>query len=298
MEFNKLQQAAVTIGNFDGVHLGHQEMIKKVVSYAKSHNKPSLVICFEPQPLEFFSETPPARLTTFTEKQKLIRSLGVDEVWCLNFDEAFAQIKAEDFIQDTLVDKLAISYLMVGEDFRFGFQRRGDFSTLEAAGLEHGFEVHPMYTITHSNEKVSSTQIRTELQQGRLDPAAVLLGRQYSMIGEVIQGDKRGRELGYPTSNIDPARKVLPMRGVFAVEVRGLDKVYQGMANLGTRPTVDGMRTLLEVNIFDFNQDIYGQEIEVVFLQKIRDEKRFDSLDELKTQIAQDEITVKNSLTV
>lgn len=296
MDFTDFQHAAVTIGNFDGVHLGHQEMVNKVVTQAKSHGVRSLLICFEPQPLEFFSETPPARLTTFAEKEKLLRALGIDEIWCIEFNEDFAKMKAEDFVKGILLDKLAVSYVLVGEDFRFGFQREGNLTLLQDMGKEHGFEAQAINTIKFENKKVSSTQIRANLKQGFFDEAAELLGRPYSMTGTVIEGDKRGRELGYPTANIDPQRKVLPMRGVFAVEVLGLDKTYKGMANLGTRPTVDGMRTLLEVHMFDFDQDVYGKEISVVFMQKTRDEQRFESVNALKQQLREDELIIKNIL--
>ncbi len=296
MELKKYQKAAITIGNFDGVHLGHQEMIKRVVAYARAHKVPSLVICFEPQPQEFFSTTPPARLTTYPEKQRFIRALGVDQIICLTFDEQFAQMKAEAFIQDILINQLKVSYVLVGEDFKFGYQRRGDINTLKAAAETYRFEFYAMPTMKHDHEKVSSTQIRTDLQLGLFKEAADLLGRPYSMSGIIIEGDKRGRQLGYPTANIDPNRKVLPLRGVFAVKVAGLDKPYTGMANLGTRPTVDGRRTLLEVNIFDFDQDIYGKEIEVIFVQKIRDEQRFDSIEVLKDQIRQDEVAARKIL--
>lgn len=280
-----------TLGNFDGVHLGHQHMIKRVVELAKQQGSPSIVIVFEPQPLEYFSEDPPARLTTFHEKSVMFRSLGVDQVYCLDFNVEMASLSAESFVQDILAKRFSIGHLVVGDDFRFGHQKQGDLALLQALGAVHGFTSEGVGSIMVGSERVSSTGIREALKSGNLALAAQWLGRSYSMRGIVQKGDQRGRLLGYPTANLEPARVKVPLTGVFAVTVPGLGR---GMANLGTRPTVDGFKTLLEVNIFDFNQSIYGQEIEVVFCHKIRDEQRFESLEALKAQIQADHTAVES----
>lgn len=285
--------AIATLGTFDGVHLGHRQMIQHVVAAAKAQQAPSLVMIFEPHPSEYFQETPPARITTLREKCAQLEKLGVDYVLCLHFNQKLSQLSAHDFVQQLLVDKLGVKAVMVGDDFRFGHQRQGDFALLKSLGDSLGFEAWQQATIAENGERVSSSRVREALKQGDFELAERLLGRPYSMLGRVYEGDKRGRLLGYPTANINPKRKVVPIRGVFAVEIQGLDKPYAGMANLGTRPTVSGTKTLLEVNIFDFKQDIYGRWLDIVFIEKIRDEKRFESLDALKAQIANDEQTVK-----
>lgn len=291
----KHQHAIITIGNFDGVHRGHQLMVQDIVTQAKALNVPSLVMLFEPQPMEFFSENPPARITTLTEKCDVLSKLGLDAVLCLPFDEDFAEKPAEAFVKDILVDKLKVKHVLIGDDFRFGHKRTGDFALLKTLGEQYGFTTVSLASIIENNARISSTQVREALKQGDFDRAQALLGRPYVMKGQVIKGDQRGRLLGFPTANIAPARKTLPMSGVFAVKVHGLAGGPKfGMANLGTRPTLDGKRTLLEINIYDFDQDIYGQTIEVEFCQKIRDEQRFDSVDALRTQITQDKVAVED----
>lgn len=279
-----------TIGNFDGVHLGHQAVIGQLAEKAQELGLPTQVILFEPQPQEFFHpDAAIPRLTRLREKLQALRRFSVDRVLCLRFDSRFAAMEPEEFIRRILIDGLGVRYLVVGDDFRFGHKRRGDFDMLAAAGAKHGFQVVNMHTVTIDAERVSSTRIRATLAAGDLATAEKLLGRPYRMCGRVAHGDKLGRTLGFPTANIHLHRKATPITGIFAVEVFGLRiEPVPGAANVGTRPTVGGTRTLLEVHLLDFHEDIYGEQVQVNFLRKFRDEKRFDSLDELRRWITRD----------
>ncbi len=279
-----------TIGNFDGVHLGHQAVLGQLADKAAQLDLPTVVITFEPQPQEYFShgETPP-RLTRLREKFKALRRYSVERVLCLPFNRKLAEMEAEAFIQRVLVDGLGVRYLVVGDDFRFGKGRRGDFAMLQQAGAKHGFEVVTMHTFEIGGSRVSSTRIREALQVGDLALAEQLLGRPYRMCGRVAHGNKLGRTIGFPTANIFLHRKKTPVDGVFAVEMFGIEgEPVPGVANVGTRPTIDGTRSLLEVHLFDFSADIYGEYVVVDFLQRIREERRFDSFDALKVQIMLD----------
>lgn len=279
-----------TIGNFDGVHLGHQAVLGQLAEKADELNLPATVITFEPQPQEYFApDKAPSRLTKFREKLQALRRFSVDRLLCLSFNRRLAAMGADEFIQRILVDGLGVRYLVVGDDFRFGHGRQGDFAALQAAGQWHGFEVVHMHTFEVDGERVSSTRIRQALNAGDMQAAIRLLGRDYRMSGRVAHGEKLGRQLGFPTANIYLHRKVSPLQGIFVVEVFGITgEPLQGVASLGTRPTVNGTRVLLEVFLFAFNQDIYGEHIQVSFLHKLRDELRFDSLDALKVKIQQD----------
>lgn len=280
-----------TIGNFDGVHLGHQAVFAALREKAKAFDAPATVILFEPQPMEFFRpQEAPARLTRLREKLIRIRQCGIDRVLLLEFHQQLAQLSAGDFIRQVLVDGLAIHHLYVGDDFRFGRGRQGDFSLLQQAGMEHGFQVESMNTLCHEDCRISSTRIRQALAEGDLDAAQACLGAPYRICGRVGHGDKRGRTIGFPTLNINLHRRVSPLRGVFAVTVAGLaEDELPGVANLGTRPTVEGgSRPLLEVHLFDFDRQVYGAQVGVTFVQRIRDEKRFDSFEQLKLQIETD----------
>ena len=279
-----------TIGNFDGVHLGHQAVLGQLAQKADELNLPLTVVTFEPQPQEFFRpEESPPRLTRFREKVQALRRYAVDRVLVLRFNQKFSRQSADDFIQNLLVNGLGVKYLVVGDDFRFGKNRAGDFAMLQAAGGEHGFEVVNMHTFALDEKRVSSTRVREALGAGDLNAAEKLLGRIYRMSGRVAHGDKKGRTIGFPTANIHLHRINTPLRGVFAVELFGVEgEPIPGVANLGTRPTVGGMKTLLEVHLFDFDGDIYGRHVHVDFLKKLRDERRFDSFDELKAQILRD----------
>lgn len=276
-----------TIGNFDGVHLGHQAVLAQLAMKGDVLRLPAIVITFEPQPFEYFvPEKAPARLTRFREKVEALRAFSIQQLCVLRFNQALARMSAEEFIQKLLVDGLNVRYLVVGDDFRFGRHRQGDFAMLQQAGKQHGFQVVNMHTFAIEHDRVSSTRIRDALREGDLEMAEKLLGRPYRMSGRVAHGDKRGRQMGFPTANIHLHRCKIPLTGVFAVQLFGLDEEpVNGVANIGIRPTVGGDKALLEVHLFDFTRTIYGEHVQVHFLHKIRDEQRFDGLDALIAQI-------------
>jgi len=279
-----------TIGNFDGVHLGHQAVLGQLAEKAAELSLPTVLITFEPQPMEYFiPDKVPARLTRFREKMLALQRYSVDRVCCLSFNNKLANLSAKDFIEQILVQKLNVKYLVVGDDFRFGLNRTGTFDMLVTAGEKFGFQVVSMHTFEIDAKRVSSTRIRTALEKGDMARAEKLLGRSYRMSGRVAHGEKLGRELGFPTANIHLHRHASPVQGIFVVEVFGLDKEpLQGVASVGTRPTINETKALLEVFLFDFDQDIYGRHIQVSFLKKLRDEEKFDSLEALKDQIQDD----------
>ena len=276
-----------TIGNFDGVHLGHQTVLGQLADKAAELGVPSVVISFEPYPMEFFApDKAPARLTRLREKVRALSRYSVDRMLCLHFDKKFAEQPAREFIDKVLIEALDVRYLVVGDDFRFGYQRAGDFALLEEVGKQQGFEVVHLHTFNIDDERVSSTRVRKALEIGDMAAAEKLLGRPYRMCGRVAHGDKRGRTIGFPTANIHLHRQNTPVKGVFAVELFGIKgEPVTGVANVGTRPTVDGTRSLLEVHLFDFAEEIYGEYVHVEFVHKLRDEVKFDSFEELKKQI-------------
>ena len=282
--------SVATIGNFDGVHVGHQHVLKQLADKAKSLGGVSTVITFEPQPLEYFSaKSAPARLMRLREKIQNLQCFAVERVLCLRFNKALAEMAYQEFIEQVLVKGLGVRYLVVGDDFRFGKNREGCFEHLVAAGKQHGFDVVNMPTLSIEQQRVSSTRIRSALEAGRFDDAQKMLGQTYKMAGRVAHGEKLGRELGYPTANIHIHRKVTPLHGIYVVRVTGLkEQPVEGVASIGTRPTVQGTKVILEVFLFDFNEQIYGKHLEVVFLKKLREELSFDSLELLKDQIAID----------
>ena len=279
-----------TIGNFDGVHLGHQAVIGQLAEKSDELCLPTVVITFEPQPMEYFMPgQTPARLTRLREKVQALRRFRVDRILCMPFNSRLAAMPAEEYIRRVLVEGLAVKYLVVGDDFRFGKDRVGDFDMLRKAGEAFGFQVVNMHTFMIDNQRVSSTRVREALNKGELAEAERLLGRSYRMSGRVAHGEKLGRQLGYPTANIHVHRKATPLQGIFVVEVFGIEgEPLPGVASLGTRPTVDGKKTILEVYLFDFDRDIYGKHLQVSFLHKLRDEERFSTLDALTIQIAKD----------
>ncbi len=286
----KHRGAIVTIGNFDGVHKGHRSILKEVSARAKKLNVSTMLICFEPQPKEFFDlYAAPARLTRFREKVDLLADQGIDYVYCVKFDEKARTMTAVEFVR-ILVEEIGISALFVGDDFRFGFDRSGDFKYLQDVGKSHHFDVINMYTISHDNERVSSTRIRECLAKGDFELAESLLGYAYSISGKVIYGRQIGRTLGVPTANIQLNRYVAPITGVFAVEMLFDGHAFPGVANVGVRPTIDDhtLKPILEVHLFDFADDIYGKTAKVVFRQKIRDEKKFAGIGALKAAIKSD----------
>jgi riboflavin kinase/FMN adenylyltransferase len=281
-----------TIGNFDGVHLGHQAILAQLAEQAARLRLPRLVITFEPQPQEFFAgpAAPPARLTRLREKLMALDGLGIERVLCLEFDHRLAAMPAAAFVDDLLVRRLGIRYLVIGDDFRFGHRRTGDFAMLLEAGRRHGFEVADNHSYILDGERVSSTRIRQALGRGDLELAARLLGRPYDMCGRVAHGDRRGRTIGFPTANIHLHRRVTPVFGVYAVWLSGAGLLpWPGIANVGRRPTVQGDRERLEVHLLDFQGDLYGQQVKIDFLHYLRPEQRFASLDALREQIQQDE---------
>ncbi|MCF6251482.1 MAG: bifunctional riboflavin kinase/FAD synthetase [Methylococcaceae bacterium] len=286
----------LSIGNFDGVHLGHRKVIEKLAAQGKKMDLPVVVMMFEPQPLEFFlGENAPSRLMRLREKVIQFKSLPVDKLLIVRFNQTFANYEAEDFITDFLLNKLKIKHLVVGDDFHFGKARRGNFAMLKENGLLFGFEVEDTRSLYMENQRVSSTLIRDALGSGDLAKAKRMLGRDYSVCGRVAHGNKRGRTIGFPTANILMFRKNTPVTGVYAVTMTGIDnKIIPGIANVGTRPTVDGgKKVILETHLFNFEKQIYGQYVEVHFKQKIRDEICFKSFDELKAQIKKDIVIAK-----
>jgi len=283
-------RCVLTIGNFDGVHLGHQSVIRQLRYHADQSKLPAVVMTFEPLPLEFFvPQTAPARLTDFREKMERLAKLSVDKVLCLRFNESLASLPAPTFVKSLLIDGLGVSKLIIGEDFRFGRDRQGDMNLLVKLGNEYGFDVITAGTYDYNGVRVSSSLVRGHLALGEFQKAAALLGRPYQISGRVIHGDKRGRTLGFPTANIALKRNNTPLAGIYAVRVHGLDgRTYAGVANVGTRPVFRGEKVLLETFIFDFDREIYGRRIRVEFLKHLRDERDFVSVEALCRQMEQD----------
>ncbi len=292
---NKAQTPSVaSIGNYDGVHLGHQHVISTLLEHSKRLAVPSTVITFEPLAKEFFAPNSVPRLTTVEERAQLLLKQGVDQVLCIDFNASFANYAPSDFIQDVLIDGLNIQHLCVGDDFRFGKGRAGDFALLSSVGAENGFDVTAHDTFELENLRVSSGRIRDALSVGDFALAEKLLGRPYCISGEVSKGQQLGRTINYPTANLVLPEMLMPVSGVFAVSLKlENNRSLVGVANIGNRPTVDGKENRLEVHIFDFSQDIYGQNIEVCLLEKIRDEIKFDSFEALKGQIQEDATLAK-----
>ncbi|WP_424217983.1 bifunctional riboflavin kinase/FAD synthetase [Thauera humireducens] len=281
----------LTIGNFDGVHLGHQALLKLLTDKARSPRPAGCRATFEPHPREYFSPSDaPACLASLREKLLLLDAAGVDRTYVCRFDARFASQTAQAFIEDTLVRGLGVRHLFVGDDFCFGARRQGNFAMLQAAGDRHGFGVESMPTLGVQGERVSSSAVREALGEDDLEHAARLLGRPYSIAGRVSHGDKIGRQLGFPTANIQMKHRRPALTGVYAVGVEGLaGKRIAGVANIGVRPTATSAgRARLEVHLFDWTQSCYGAHIRVHFLHKLRAERKFESLDALRTQIALD----------
>lgn len=282
---------ALTIGNFDGVHLGHRAMIARLADTARSQGLPLAVMTFEPQPQEFFApDQAPARLTSLREKLELLRDCGVDRTYVFRFGFGFAQLAADQFISRILRDGLGVRRLLVGDDFRFGARRAGDISLLKQVAPQAGFEVDAMPSVVVGGSRVSSTAIRACLDAGDLDGAQQLLGRRYSIAGRVVGGDQLGARLGYPTANVQLKRLRAPLSGIFVVEATGLAaEPLPGVASLGVRPTVkERGKPTLEVHLFDFSGRIYGRRIGVRFLEKLRDEQKFTDIDALVMQMDRD----------
>jgi riboflavin kinase / FMN adenylyltransferase len=281
----------LTIGNFDGVHVGHQAVIRKLVGRGKVLGLPVVIIVFEPQPLEYFlGDKAPPRLSRLREKIIQLAKLPVDDLVIVRFNKQIADYEAALFIEEVLINKLNVKHLVIGDDFHFGKDRQGDFAMLKEKGEVRGFTVEDTGSLQVNGLRVSSTLIRNALAAGDLEQAEAMLGHRYSICGRIIHGDKRGRTIGYPTANIRMARKNIPVSGVFAVTMTGIDDFeIEGIANVGVRPTVDGSnKVVLETYLFDFDKDIYGHKVTVHFKKKIRAERRFQTVDELKDQIIND----------
>ena len=285
-----LHPVVLAIGNFDGVHLGHAALLSALTGEAARRGVAPAVLTFEPHPREFFApESAPARLTTLREKLELLAAAGVEDVVVGRFNAAFAALTAEQFIDEVLRHSLRVAHVIIGDDFRFGQARRGDFAMLQAAGAVHGFGVSAMPSVCLGEERVASSGVRRALAAGDMAHAERLLGRPWLIDGRVVHGQQLGRQIGFATANIRIKHNPLPMTGVFAVDVIGLGPdPLPGVANLGMRPTVGGTRPLLEVHLLDFCRDIYGAHISVRFRHKLRSEQRFPNIDALKAQIAAD----------
>jgi riboflavin kinase/FMN adenylyltransferase len=282
---------ALTIGNFDGVHLGHRAMVELLTGAARQRQLVSCVMTFEPHPREFFApDRAPTRLTSLREKLELLAQLGVEQVHVRRFDYDFARVTAEQFIEEVLVAGLGPRWVLVGDDFRFGARRQGDVAMLHTAGARHGFELSQMQSVSLDGVRVSSTAVRERLASRDLLGAAQLLGRPYSISGRVVGGERLGKRLGFPTANLQMKHNRPPLAGIFVVDVLGLDgRPLEGVASLGVRPTVkEGGAPVLEVHLLDFSRDIYGTHLQVRFLQRLRDEEKFADLETLKRQIARD----------
>jgi len=279
--------SALTIGNFDGLHRGHQAVLRHLQQRAAEQQLATTVMTFEPTAQEYFSpRTAPARLQRLRDKLAMLQELEVNQTHCLRFNQELAELSADAFVRQILVEGLDVRYLVVGDDFRFGKDRRGDFAFLQQAGQRYGFEVVSTRTFLEGEDRVSSTRIRQALAEGDLAMAEQLLGRSYRICGRVSPGQQRGRTIGFHTANVRLHRVVSPLKGVFAVRVYGLGTdALNGVANVGTRPTVDGSYCVLEIHLFDFDSDIYGRYLDVEFCSKLREEKKFESFEALKQQI-------------
>jgi len=279
-------RTTLTIGNFDGVHRGHRALLERVVAKGRELGVTSCVLTFEPHPREFFAgDAAPARLTRLHDKLELLAAAGAERVHLIHFNARFAAMSAARFISDVLVHGLGVQSLLVGRDFRFGAKRQGDFGTLDSAARRDGFSLEAMPDVSHDGERVSSSAVRAALAAGDFAHAERLLGRPYSISGKVGPGARLGRELGFPTANIALAQRP-PLSGIYVVEVEGRGR---GVASVGRRPTVNPVaKPLLEVHLFDWDGELYGERLRVRFLRKLRDEAKFDDLAALRRAIAQD----------
>ena len=285
----------LTIGAFDGIHRGHQEMIRQLCAHAQGHALPATLLSFEPTPREYFAKgAPPGRLTRLREKIDALRSYGVERFVCARFDERMRSMTPAQFIDDVLVRGLNARHLVVGHDFRFGRHSGGDVGLLREHGARAGFEVSEVAPVTIGSERVSSSLVRAALDAGDMRRAAELLGRPYRMTGKVVEGAKLGRKLGFPTANLRPQRRATPLAGVFAIRVSGCGlQNAPGVASLGTRPAVNGKELLLEAHVFDFAGDLYRQYLHVDFIARLRDELWFPSIDALVQQIHEDAVQAR-----
>lgn len=302
-DLNQLQDRAavtkgvVTLGNFDGLHLGHQRLVRSLVGKAKEIGGTSIVFTFHPHPLKILApETCPPLITTYEEKVELLSAFGVDLVLMIPFTRELSELSARDFAAKILKEKLGAREIFVGFNFRFGRDREGTVERLREFGRELGFNVTEVREVTVEGEVVSSTKIRTLIKAGNVEHAAKLLGRPYAVTGRVGVGDQRGRKLGFPTANVEARQEIMPYPGVYAIRVLVDGRRYDGVANAGFRPTFDKHEFCLEAHLFDFSGDLYGKEVTVVFVAKLRDEKRFESLEALVSQMHADVKTARDML--
>lgn len=289
----------LTIGNFDGVHLGHQAVLAQVREKASQLGVPSAAMTFEPQPQELFQpDQAPARLTNWREKYTALKTQNIDRHIVIEFNKKFASQPAQEFIEQTLVKKLGVKFLVVGDDFRFGYKREGDFKLLQKEGDKLGFEVVDTRSYRQQQQRVSSTAIRQALDNGGFELAEQMLGRPYQIMGKVVHGRKNGRTIGFPTANVPLKRLKSPLHGVFAVTAmhEQSGQTYSGVANLGTRPTLNGDEVQLEVHLFEFSGNLYGQNLTVTPVAKLRNEQRFASLQHLQEQIEKDAARARDAL--
>jgi len=289
----------VTIGTFDGVHVGHLAMIQRLREQARRLGQPATLVTFEPTPREYLDpEHAPARLTRLTERLPLFAEAGVERCVVLRFDEHLRTVRGPEFVERLLDRRLGVRAVVVGHDFKFGFRGETDVEALRSSGPAHGFEVDVLAPVLIEGERVSSTGVRQALARGELDQAARLLGRRYAMCGRVVAGERLGRTLGYPTANLRLQRRVSPLAGIFAVRVHGVTggQARDAVASLGTRPTVNGSELLLEVHVFDFDGDLYGRRLTVEFVRHLRHEERFESLEALVEQMHEDSRQAREAL--
>lgn len=298
LPFDKLSGGSVvTIGAFDGLHSGHRQLLDRVIKAARRDGVPAVVMSFEPTPREFFaSASPPARLMRFREKFEALADYGIDIFYCPRFSPEMRGIAADTFIRQILVQGLNARHVVVGDDFHFARKRQGTIEHLRRAGVALRFTVEQVTSIIVEGVRVSSTVIRDALQEGDLLRATALLGHPYRMSGKVVTGRKVGRSLGFATANVDVRRRRSAVMGIFAVRVSGLDEgTVDGVASVGTRPTFDQIKPLLEVYLFDFDRVIYGEYIHVDFIARLRDEEKYDSVEEL---VAQMQLDVENARSI
>jgi len=293
-EFKKLDNAIVTTGTFDGVHIGHQAILRKLVDFAKKENGESVLITFFPHPRMVLQKDIDIKLlNTISEKIALLRKTGIDHLLIFPFTKEFSRISSVDFVRDILLNKIGTKKLVIGYDHQFGRNREGSFKHLQEFGPIYGFDVEEISAQDIDNISVSSTKIRTALlENGDVKTASKYLGNHYHLSGNVVNGKRLGSKIGFPTANInvEESYKLIPKDGVYAVTIEIDKKVYKGMLNIGNRPTIKGKGKTIEVNIFDFNREIYNHEIKLCFIDRLRDEKKFENLDALKKQLSLDKV--------
>lgn len=298
---NRDENTVLTVGTFDGVHAGHKVLINTVIRKAQQRDARSVIVTFDPHPRDIINPGSAGikLLSSLEERSELLADLGVDEMVVIPFDRDFSLLTSEEFVRNVIWEKIGVSEFVIGYDHQFGRNREGTIDTVQRLGRELGFDAYVVSKQEVGNKTVSSTAIRKAIQEaGDMKLAASFLGRHYILHGTVVHGDKRGQKIGYPTANIQPdnPQKIVPRHGVYAVWVRVEGKYYGGMMNIGIRPTFEGTEQTLEVHIFDFNENIYGKEVQVQFVNRVRDERSFNGPDELTNQLKEDQIRVQEML--